>query len=277
MTNCEGWNKIINFLNFYSIDDFIPDVHLPISINILKGKNTIDYQHYLNVKYSFQDKDNMPNQVNLSEQMKETQSGKVFYELFFQDRILEWKPSKNFIFATSLIIDGKINEGTSFHLDYTDAQNMAFAYGLGQKQPLSTWTFIAIKYVKELNEYFSNFKFHSNYVLTLKQSEELLVYIQSKYENESIDCHIVTQYAGQKMSIPVNYIHQVYNHVNHIKLAYDSVIPSRLPNYVENLKLKQFEAYKWLFNGKDYIRLGWILKSIVYAASVSLSSFNIIF
>lgn len=217
------------------------------------------------------------NQINFVKEfddMFRDEFGKICKNIFLNERANEFIPSNEFIYLTSLIINGLKNNGTPFHLDPTDAYNLALAYDVYSEEALSLWTFISTKYLEDLNEFFSSQTYH---VLTPDESQQLLDHIKEKYKNQVIDCYIIKQHAGEKITIPCDYVHQVYNYVNHVKLAYDYIIPSRMNLYIDNLKLKLNQNYKWLFNGADYIHLDWVLKSIVYTSLVSSQYPYIIF
>jgi hypothetical protein len=199
----------------------------------------------------------------------------------------------NDIGRSTLIMLGGVGTGTGFHLDWTQASNVAFSVGaaaVAAGTVLAVWVFINPRLVAEADAWVKQ------HVLTTKRKrvdggyvdehvakwpegfaspadnrvhlkgddlQRFLTYMCQLGVDRGINNPVVEvkQCPGQLVRVPAGWPHQVTNVSPNVKVAWDYYDPSNMHKYVQ-LQSIAAECFKGSM-AKDYMSFNMVLSSLV--------------
>lgn len=201
----------------------------------------------------------------------------------------------NDIGFSTLVILGGVGTGTGFHLDWTEAYNIAFSVGaaVAADSVLAVWTFInpllissADRWIKEnltglgvprpkkkargeqqQSKWLLGFAGSPDNRVHLKGPllDRFLEAMQKLGSEMGVDNPIVQlqQKAGEMVYVPTGWIHQVVNLSPNVKVAWDYYSPDNFHKYAQ---LQYRIASKFFRQGmaRDYMSFNMVLQELSY-------------
>ncbi|DBA96115.1 TPA: hypothetical protein ACH3X1_015671 [Trebouxia sp. C0004] len=171
----------------------------------------------------------------------------------------------NDIYQSTLLLIGKADQGTGFHVDWTEAKNIAFACNQADlPKVLAVWIFlhpsIAMKALAwlRINGYPNGFETIGKVHLSEQE-------VQALDEHLGVDEHgrqylvRLEQRHGQLVEIPPGWIHQVTNLVECLKMAWDVYELAHVPDYVASWH--HISSQVTCSNSEDYMSCRLLIHS----------------
>ncbi len=141
--------------------------------------------------------------------------------------------------TTLVLLSGVKYPGTGFHSDHTRAINIGFSLNeCPWEQPIALWTLINPSYINDVNDVLKSMGYgplNTGERITPPVSREL----QSRAgcdEKGLSKVVLLEQKSGYLVSVPSGWVHCVHNFTACLKVAWDALIVSELPDYVDTWK-----------------------------------------
>lgn len=186
---------------------------------------------------------------NFSGQLNVCQKA-ALWEIVLKWRLLdlkEWTEASEGltdIKLSTLIMRGGKGSGTGFHIDASEAMNVAFPISDDElKAPrfIAMWYFVHIDKIKELDSFLTS-KAGGSFPYGLNPDPETTIrpdITPARFEllkkmfnsKEAIFCFQIEQFSGDLIKVPAGWCHCVANYTDHVKIAWDQIIVENVPKY----------------------------------------------
>lgn len=166
-------------------------------------------------------------------------------------------------YRSSLVLLGGSSTGTGFHLDWSEAYNIAFAVNTSDTASvLAVWVFISPSAVTKADEWLRGSGFPSGFATPgrVRLDDDRIAALKG-YLGPS-DIVIIEQRAGGRVYVPPGWVHQVSNLRPCLKLAWDLLDICHLPQYAM-LQRRIAAPVFGAMMAADYMCANWLVEALL--------------